>query len=329
MSLIRLNADGTPDIDFSRGGRLILLVGEDEKIPSQVQLLLDGRIRLIGISRRNNGSPWQLTMLQVRTDNSLDKSFGRKGTIAHDLILDQAFFQTALLPDGKMLLMGTRQDRFALYRFLPNGDLDKSFGWEGEVNTDFVGKRAMANDMEVLPNGRILIAGSVTEVGSNEQDLAFACFDAEGKLDRDFGEEGRFVLDLGDAQDAAYGLHIDAQERLLVAGSSGYQQFVLRLLPKLEFSPEPSPSTVGNPWVYPNPIRETTTLRYQLYQPEQIQLQLLDLQGRLVHTFQQETKASGWHEELLEIPANVLPGHYLLGFTGSESTTFVKVIINK
>lgn len=329
MSLVRLNSDGSPDEDFSGAGRLILLVGEDEKIPSQVQLLLDGRMRLIGISRKRNGDPWQLTMMQIRTDNALDKSFGKKGTIVHNMILDHAIIQTALLPDGKMLLMGTSQDRFALYRFLPNGYLDKSFGWEGEVNTDFVGKRAMAHDMEVFPDGRILITGSVTDATDDNQDLAFACFDSEGKLDRNFGEDGRFVLDLGNAQDAAYNLHRDAEGRLLVAGSSGYQQFVLRLLPKLEFPTEPSPSTMANPWVYPNPIRETTTLRFQLFQPEQIKIELLDLQGRLVHSFQHETKESGWHEELLEIPANVLPGHYLIGFTGSESTTFVKVIINK
>ncbi|OOH79933.1 hypothetical protein BOW65_13230 [Pseudomonas koreensis] len=86
--------------------------------------------------------------------------------------------------------------RFGLARMLADGSADLSFGVQGSViNTFALGFEATAGKVRILPDGRILLAGLHYE-NAHRTLPALALFDAQGKPDLSFGDNGRQVVRL-------------------------------------------------------------------------------------------------------------------------------------
>jgi uncharacterized delta-60 repeat protein len=138
----------------------------------------------------------------------------------------------ALQSDGKVVAAGeTTVDRvrhFALARYLTDGSLDPSFGNGGRVVTDFGGEDAAIWAMDILNNGRIVVAGSAnTPVGGRK--FALARYLSDGSLDASFGDGGRVTTQLG-GHSQAHGMTIQANGRIVAAGETwlgGLRQFAL------------------------------------------------------------------------------------------------------
>ncbi len=150
----------------------------------------------------------------------LDPSFDTDGLVSVTFGHPNAYaYGVALQPDGKILVAGytgtgapqsgedlydlfspggnTAETSFALARLNPDGSLDTSFGSGGKVVTPFPAQQdgkvaALATDVAVQPDGRILLAGYAFEenVGSS---VALARYLSNGALDTSFGEEGRIL----------------------------------------------------------------------------------------------------------------------------------------
>lgn len=91
-------------------------------------------------------------------------------------------------------------------------------------------------------DGKILLAGSATTNDSEQAQIAIARVKTDGLLDPAFDSDGRLVIDLSDigiqaTQGRAYSMAVDAQGRILVAGSmvlistGASIGFVTRILP--------------------------------------------------------------------------------------------------
>ncbi|MCU0070364.1 hypothetical protein N8H71_02110 [Pseudomonas koreensis] len=132
----------------------------------------------------------------------LDKTFSSNGVA-------QVYFagstssltqSVALDAQGRILVaakVGTAQgSRFGLARLLEDGSADLGFGFQGSVIGRFAtGFEATGSKVQVLPDGRILLAGLHYE--SEHRTLpALALFDAQGRPDPDFGDNGRQIVDL-------------------------------------------------------------------------------------------------------------------------------------
>jgi uncharacterized delta-60 repeat protein len=101
------------------------------------------------------------------------------------------------------------------------GDLDPSFGSGGKVTTPFAdGHDERANAIAVQPDGKVVVAGSANQGGSNT-DFAVARYNANGSLDPSFGpaHDGKVTTDFFGDTDAANSVAIDAQGRIVVAGT--------------------------------------------------------------------------------------------------------------
>lgn len=86
--------------------------------------------------------------------------------------------------------------RFGLARMLADGSADLAFGEQGSVIDTFApGFEATAGKVQVLPDGRILLAGLHYE-NAHRTLPALALFDAQGKPDLSFGDNGRQVVRL-------------------------------------------------------------------------------------------------------------------------------------
>jgi uncharacterized delta-60 repeat protein len=106
----------------------------------------------------------------------------------------------ALDPQGRVLVaakIGTADgSRFGLARMLPDGSADLGFGAQGSVIGEFApGFEAMGAKVQVLPDGRILLAGLHYE-NAHRTLPACARFTADGLPDPSFGDNGRQVVRL-------------------------------------------------------------------------------------------------------------------------------------
>ncbi|WP_339488688.1 delta-60 repeat domain-containing protein [Pseudomonas sp. RL_5y_Pfl2_70] len=143
-----------------------------------------------------------IALQTLANTGQLDKTFSSSGVA-------QVYFagstssltqSVALDAQGRILVaakVGTAHgSRFGLARLLEDGSADLGFGTQGSVIDRFAaGFEATGSKVQVLPDGRILLAGLHYE--SEHRTLpALALFDAQGRPDPGFGDNGRQIVRL-------------------------------------------------------------------------------------------------------------------------------------
>jgi uncharacterized delta-60 repeat protein len=108
-------------------------------------------------------------------------------------------------------------------RLLPGGALDASFSGDGKQTVAFNaggGLDDRANGVALDGSGRIVLAG----YAQTEYDYEFAAARLlpNGALDTAFSRDGRQTIDLGNGDDRASAVAIDARGRIVLAGDSGW-----------------------------------------------------------------------------------------------------------
>jgi uncharacterized delta-60 repeat protein len=177
-------------------------------------------------------TPFLAPTLAQAAAGDLDSSFGAGGKVTTDLGgTDDESVSIAIDSQGRIIAAGVGGATydFTLARYNPNGSLDRSFGSDGRVATDFGGGPgfASATSVAIDPQGRIVSAG-YTQSGSGDADFAVARYNPNGSLDPSFGTGGKVTTDFG-AIEFARSMAIDSQGRIVVLGQRGLHRgwFVL------------------------------------------------------------------------------------------------------
>jgi len=169
------------------------------------------------------------------------------GLVTHELT-PEAGSAAAVQPDGKVLVAGYATIRpggdqdFAVYRYLPDGALDPTFGTGGKVTVDFGSVAEAANAVALQADGKIVLAGWTQLPGDSAFGFALARLNANGSLDNSFDTDGRVVtrvlgLPGQGLSSVANGVAIDGSGRIVAAGYTqtlgpeGVQVAVLRYTP--------------------------------------------------------------------------------------------------
>ena len=131
-----------------------------------------------------------------------------------------------------------------------SGDLDRSFGDEGEVTTNFGDHRCGGDpdcaedylrDVVVDAQDRIVAAG-VAGTSDPSGDFGLARYKPRGRLDSSFSGNGKVRTDFG-GLDGVYTLALDSQERIVAVGPADDDYGLARYLP--DGSLDPSFGTGG------------------------------------------------------------------------------------
>ena len=97
----------------------------------------------------------------------------------------------ALQADGR-IVVAVSFDTFGVVRFLPNGQLDPSFGTAGVVRDP--GRSPNFNrapqDLAIQSDGKIVVVGSAESIDAEHNFVALARFTPDGSLDATFGAGG-------------------------------------------------------------------------------------------------------------------------------------------
>ena len=193
---------------------------------------------------------------RVRSDGSIDRSFGINGSFSLDGMdaYDRAE-SVAVAPNGSIVAGGSLSldgnPYFTLVRLTPSGQPDDGFGDAGVVVLDpGEGLLFGASSVAIRPDGRILAGAMYNSGYATQVDLFVAQFDSRGDLDPSFGDGGVVVEDRSPTGGARFeyveDLAIDAAGRVVVAGSTvtesnpgqlAYDALVARLLPDGSLDP--------------------------------------------------------------------------------------------
>jgi uncharacterized delta-60 repeat protein len=216
FALARFDADGTFDAAFGDDG----IAADDGSFNGNdhahgLALQPDGKIVVVG-STDQESEGGEALVARFNGDGTADGSFGgADGRAVLFLGNHSSASAVSIQTNGKIVLAGeawmeTTGRRAAVARLNGAGRLDDSFGGDGRVRTGFGEFAAVA----VQSDGRIVAAGS------SAGDFAVARYTRRGRLDRTFSDDGRQRTDFAGGDDAAEGLVIQANGRVVLAGSA-------------------------------------------------------------------------------------------------------------
>jgi uncharacterized delta-60 repeat protein len=219
FAFYRLNPDGALDTTFYGEGRAFVDVGGSD-VGYALALQADGRIIAGGATGSNPA------LVRLWPDGTPDTG-GRQTLGFADpnfgLGSDEVAYGMAIQPDGKIVLAGevinpndTESD-VGLARFLPNGQLDTSFGDQGRVWFGF-GQYNVARAVALQPDGKIVVAGFSKPFGSAASNFLVARFNPDGALDHTFALFGFNVVDFAGGDDYGTALALAPDGKTVVAG---------------------------------------------------------------------------------------------------------------
>lgn len=210
VALARYNTDGGLDPTFGDGGR-VLTTFEPSGIAGASAVLIQGDGKIVAGGSTGGGPESDFALVRYLPDGELDPSFGDGGRVVSPISsVTDWLLALAVQPDGKLVAAGysyqaLSRGHIALARYHPDGSLDSSFDGDGIVVATSLPPGMVGEHLDVLRNGRLLVAG----IGG------VARFNADGSLDRSFGQGGR----AGSGSVAAWTAALQPDGKILVIGT--------------------------------------------------------------------------------------------------------------
>ena len=233
FAVARLNPDGISDTSFDGGMSGADFGGFDFGYAAALQP--DGKIVVAGHTDVNT----DIAVARFNPDGSLDASFDPGGTDGPGKKIfgsDSFDIANAVLvqPGGKIVVVGTSNNNFAVTRLNPDGSFDTSFDGDGTAGADFGGADyGLAAALQA--DGKIVVAGQ-----TGGEDVAVARFNPAGStdktLDTTFGGAGTKRIGYG-GFDSARAALVQPDGKIVVVGDGGpdHKLLVTRLSPDGSF----------------------------------------------------------------------------------------------
>lgn len=183
-----------------------------------------GSIVLVGASSSPIDSTERFGVIRLRSDGSLDTSFGPtgNGTVTIDASSGSDSAEAvAIQNDAKIIVAGTStstvgDSQLTVTRMLADGSLDSTFG-SGGIATVASPVSILARAVKLQSDGKVVVAGQSTAANA---DFQVARLNADGTMDTAFGLDGIAALDLEGSYDYGEALAIQTDGKLLIGGTS-------------------------------------------------------------------------------------------------------------
>ncbi|MGH2688572.1 MAG: hypothetical protein ACRDKW_07175 [Actinomycetota bacterium] len=228
LAVVMLDTSGKPDPSFATGGTLTVDVAGGSETPKVAVVQPDGKIVVSGYTRSAGESPVVSPVLvRVLPDGTLDTAFGTNGVSNVQLLPAVSEAYDVALQGDNLVIAGygrasadEKVDMISA-RFRSDGSWDRSYGTDGLVRLDIAKEDDRGRGLTVLPDGRILIAGSGKPSATDLQGM-LVLLTPDGRFDTAFGTDGHVLVDLGGPTDAFFGVGVSADEKhALVVGWKG------------------------------------------------------------------------------------------------------------
>lgn len=166
---------------------------------------------------------YEFSLIRLTDNGSRDTTFAPDGRRVLDLnrIYQPAVSALAELENGKLIVMGTAYQGFDgitfVARFDSDTNFDRSFGIQGITRLAKYGGAVNGSAVEIQPDGKILIGGSWTFLGST---TFLTRLTARGRVDYSFGLSGLAATSFND-WNVINSIAISGDGKVIVTGSCG------------------------------------------------------------------------------------------------------------
>ena len=212
-----------PDPTFGAAGTA-LVPFEAEASADALALAPDGDIVVVG---RVEAAPdtRDFAIARLNPDGSLDEDFSGDGRTTLDLAEGGDDYATgvAVRPDGRIVVVGTSANQFAVVQLTTTGKPDEDFAAGGSIEFGFGDEDwGHAHDVVLDAAGSAIVVGEGDSEGDGDQDAAIARVTASGDLDGGFAANGRLTagLDLpgSPSSDHAFAVALSPDGEAVIAG---------------------------------------------------------------------------------------------------------------
>lgn len=222
FTVARLLPDGSLDTAFgpySDGISFVYMGGNIyDAYTSALALTPDSAIIVMG-KTIDAQDKYQIALVRLDRDGWLDELFGSSGIVYSDIIPNKFNLNAGIVqPDGKILVGGSYPSpvpNIFLMRFMPDGNLDTSFGTGGVVFKPFTGSAYFLQALALQADGQIVLCGyQGSAVNSN---LIVGRLNPDGTKDITFNGDGVAVLNAGTIE-IGNALAVQADGKIVVVG---------------------------------------------------------------------------------------------------------------
>jgi uncharacterized delta-60 repeat protein len=184
FELTRFFEDGLVDTSFGANGELSL--SSTTESYKSLQMLNDGKFLISG---ETTNSPSEINIIRFLQNGEIDTSFGTNGSVTALIGNENNLALTIeVTEDNHFFVLGKRTNNnsphYFLLKFLPDGNLDTSFGIDGIA--DIPGEETGCS-FRLTTNGKIVVRCS------NNDSKYFLRLSSNGLLDSTFGSNGSFT----------------------------------------------------------------------------------------------------------------------------------------
>ncbi len=194
-----------PDGSIDQGGHVstdfldTLYDPNSQEMGYGMAIQTDGKIVVAGDIYTADFTGRGFALARFDADGQLDASFGDSwdpGRTTFGFGGDETATGVAIQPDGKIVtsgfvINGSAID-FMIARFNTNGTPDGSFGFLGFNTLDFAGGPDYGLDLALAPDGKIVVAGVVSNGTSDV--FGVARFNSDGTVDNSFDGDGKQLV---------------------------------------------------------------------------------------------------------------------------------------
>lgn len=327
MELIRLNSNGTLDTTFGTNGYALYRFNSNgvnfNEIPYCLIVLSNGQIIVSGAVYSSptyiNNFDFGIGSMKFNTNGTLDTSFGNYGKVLNTFSNVYTPKQITYTSNNKIIINanGFNSGNIgATIKYNNNGSLDSSFGTNGVVDDLFLN-----NAMIIQPDNKIIKTGQL----NNE--ITTVRYNTDGTLDTSFGNQG-YLTTVINQHSTPNDLTLLSNGNLLIAGNSSNTSFYASLARYTDLNFVTNNNPQNNKTVfYPNPIRNTANFDFLLEEDSIINIQIVDLQGRVVQNIENEkfTK-KGNYSKTITMQSDISAGNYFIRFSSSTKNESLKII---
>ena len=300
--ILRFTADGQLDTTFGDNGMVlhesydsygwqVMAVGESIAVGP------DGRIYLCGWEVTPNeewGSPYSSKIICVDQNGDFVTTFGDNGVWEYSFSEVIDFINACkVMDDGKLLIAGAAetynetqgQPIYSIFvaKLNPDGTFDDTFGNNGFTMAQYIeDSYNYCHDMAVADNGEIYLAGYVWD---ELKDMLITCFNADGTLNNDFGENGfTYVSFGGDKTSCATDIAIQDDGKIVAVGHFEHEEtfadyYLMRFHTAASLDAVEENVIANAVFTYPNPA--VSEVRFANLENECV-ANVYDAMGRLV-----------------------------------------------
>ncbi len=311
--------NGVPDSSFSGAGILRYLESGIEFFYC-IELQSDGRLLVSGFSFFEH-KVRPASLLRIYPNGQLDSTFGVNGRVLDSFTGISESYALGVQQDQKIVMGGYTLPPYmaSVARYLPNGERDPAFGDNGVVYLP-IGSEVL--DLTIRPDGKLLLL-MLGEVLSIISGAIMVQLNPDGSIDQTFGTGGFFYSTITPVQ-APFTMVEVGSNKIITATSSrlpsSYDKLIIQQF-ILDFNVgvlQPN-NTLDEAQVllYPNPVSQNIQLQFELQTPEILDIQLMDLSGKILQTVHQHQRFEAGKQEVSIPVSDALPaGTYLLTIAG-------------